>query len=243
MFPISDDDPRGRGLPIVTFLLIAVNALVFLYELTLSQPGLEQLFQTWGVVPARILNAFSHPGAPGSLQAFLTLITSQFLHMGWLHILGNMLFLYIFGDDIEALLGAPLYLVFYLVCGIVAGLVQTFVLSQFTGDVNTAGIGASGAIAGVLGAYLVCYPNRRITVASPTQAGIARSAVPAVVMLGLWFVQQLLSGVAAISGADASNVGFWAHIGGFVAGVLLVLPFRNRAVSTYSGGVRSPYQQ
>jgi membrane associated rhomboid family serine protease len=230
MFPIGDDNPKGRGLPIITYILIGINVLIFLYELTLSPAALQNLFVQWGVVPARINAAIANPGAGDSMQAFFTLISSQFLHGGWLHIIGNMLFLYIFGDDLEELLGKVLYPLFYLFCGIVAGLVQTFVLTRFTGDANIPGIGASGAIAGVLGAYMLLYPNRRVTVAHMTQgAGITRSSVPAVVMLGLWFVQQLLAGVTALNGADTSGVGFWAHIGGFVAGALLILPFRSRA--------------
>lgn len=244
MFPIGDEDPKGRQLPLITWVIIAINVLVFLYELTLSPAGLNQLFEHWGTVPARITAAIAHPGAPDSIQALLTLITAQFLHAGWLHIGGNMLFLYVFGDDIEDLLGKVLYPLFYLFCGIVAGLVQTFVLVRFTGDANAPGIGASGAIAGILGAYIVLYPNRRVTVAQIGQGGIARGSVPALVMLGLWFVQQLLSGVTALNGADTSGVGFWAHIGGFIAGALLILPFRSRAQRLINPGgqAQSPAQ-
>jgi membrane associated rhomboid family serine protease len=243
MFPIGDEDPQGRSLPIITWLIIGINALVFLYELTLSPAALQNFFQRWGAVPANITAAVAHPGAPGSVHAFLTLITSQFIHAGWLHIIGNMLFLYVFGDDIEDLLGKVLYPLFYLFCGIVAGLVQTFVLTRFTGDANAPGIGASGAIAGILGAYIVLYPNRRVTVAQVAGGGIGRGSVPALVMLGLWFVQQLLAGVTALNGADTSGVGFWAHIGGFVAGALLILPFRNRARRIiYPGAANNPAQ-
>jgi membrane associated rhomboid family serine protease len=229
MFPIGDQDAPGRRFPIVTWLLIAINALVFIYELTFAPAALEQFFMDWGAVPNAIAHAFANPAASGSGHALLTLITSQFIHAGWLHIAGNMLFLYVFGDDIEDLLGSVLFVPFYLFCGIVAGLVQTFVLIKFGGDPNGPGIGASGAIAGVLGAYLVLYPTRRVTVLMPGQGGVGRQGVPALYMLGLWFVQQLLSGVTALTGAATSNVGFWAHIGGFVAGALLILPFRSRA--------------
>jgi membrane associated rhomboid family serine protease len=244
MFPIGDEDPQGRQLPIITWVIIAINVLVFLYELTLSPAGLNQFFEQWGTVPAKVTAAIAHPGAPGSLQALFTLISAQFIHAGWLHIAGNMLFLYVFGDDIEDLLGKVLYPLFYLFCGIVAGLVQTFVLVHFNADPNAPGIGASGAIAGILGAYIVLYPNRRVTVAQVGQGGVGRGSVPALVMLGLWFVQQLLSGVTALQGADTSGVGFWAHIGGFVAGALLILPFRSRARRLiYPGGQsQSPAQ-
>jgi membrane associated rhomboid family serine protease len=239
MFPVSDNDPAGRRIPIANYLLIGINALVFIYQLTLGQAGLEAFFQQWGATPSAINAAFAHPGAPGSLHAFLTLITSQFIHAGWMHILGNMLFLYIFGDDIENLLGSVLYPIFYLVCGIVAGLVQTFVLTTFTGDVNTVGIGASGAIAGVMGAYLLLNPTRRINVLAPTGGSMVQTSIPAFTMLGFWFLQQLLSGVGALSGG-ASNVGFWAHIGGFIAGILLILPFRGRATTAGTTNPRAP---
>jgi len=244
MFPIGDQDAPGRRFPIMTWLLIALNALVFVYELTLSPGALQQFFQTWGAVPGAIAAAFAHPNAPGSVHAFLTLISSQFIHEGWLHIIGNMLFLYVFGDDIEDVLGSILFPIFYLVCGIVAGLTQTFVLAKLLGDTATAGIGASGAIAGVLGAYLVLYPTRRVSVLALGAGGAGRGSVPALYMLGLWFIQQFLSGVTALSGANVGNVGFWAHIGGFIAGAILILPFRGRA-SNYSqegggGNVNSP---
>lgn len=246
MLPIGDNDSPNRRFPIVTWILIAVNVLVFLYELTLSTPQLEQLFQTWGAVPGHITNALGHPAAAGSLQALATLITSQFLHAGWLHIIGNMLFLYVFGDDIEDVLGAPLYLLFYLFCGIVAGLAQTFILSKMLGAENEPGIGASGAIAGVLGAYIVLYPSRRITVLTPVggSGGMAPGGIPAIVMLGVWFLEQFFAGITALTpGAAQSNIGFWAHIGGFIAGLILILPFKNRARPTTNniGSGRSIY--
>jgi len=221
----------------MTWLLIAINVIVFIYELTLSPAGLEQFFNNWGAVPGSIAAAIAHPAARGSLHALLTLITSQFLHAGWVHIGGNMLFLYIFGDDIEDILGTPLFLIFYLVCGIVAGLTQTYVLNGVLGDPNTAGIGASGAIAGVLGAYILLYPTRRISVLAPNSlGGQSATTVPAYVMLGIWFIQQFVSGVTALSGAPTGNVGFWAHIGGFIAGAILILPFRGRAQNYISSG-------
>src|SRR5258708_5040432 len=239
MLPVGDNDTPGRRFPIVTWLLIAVNALVFVYELTLSPAALDQLFQTWGAVPGPIAHAIANPAAAGSVHALLTLITSQFLHAGWVHIGGNMLFLYIFGDDIEDVLGAPIYLVFYLVCGIIAGLTQTYVLNGLLHSPNDAGIGASGAIAGVLGAYLVLYPSRRINVLAPSSAaGAGATSVPAFTMLGLWFVQQFISGATALTGAPTSNVGFFAHIGGFIAGAVLILPWRAGAVPKYQGSRR-----
>jgi membrane associated rhomboid family serine protease len=237
MFPVGDNDAPGGRIPVITWLLIAVNALVFFYEMSLPPNALQQFITTWGVVPRDITRALSNPAAPRAMQELSTLITSQFLHGGWMHLIGNMLFLYIFGNNIEDLLGSILYLVFYIVCGIVAGLVQTFVLSQFTGDASVPGIGASGAIAGVLGAYLLAFPRKTVTVLMPTgRGGAVPTAVSAFVMLGFWFLQQLLSGVVGLMpGAEASNVGFWAHIGGFVAGALFILPFRGRANTIESG--------
>ncbi len=228
MIPISDSDqPRGGRIPIVTLALIAANVLVFLYELSLRQAALNQFFLNWGAVPRLISNALAHPAATNSPHALLTLITSQFIHGGWMHIIGNMLFLWIFGDNIEELLGGASYLLFYLFCGVVAGLTQTFVLAHMFGAENVPGIGASGAIAGVLGAYMVLYPTRRVRVLAPI-GGLVPIAVPAYVLLGLWFLEQFFSGVASLSpGASAqSNIGFWAHIGGFIAGVILILLIR-----------------
>lgn len=237
MLPIGDNDSPNRRFPVMTWLLIAINAIVFVYELTLSPAGLEAFFNNWGAVPGAISAAIAHPAAAGSVHALLTLITSQFLHAGWVHIGGNMLFLYVFGDDIEDILGSPLFLIFYLVCGIIAGLTQTYVLNGLMGDPNTAGIGASGAIAGVLGAYILLYPTRRISVLAPNSlGGQGQASVPAYVMLGIWFIQQFVSGITALSGAPTGNVGFWAHIGGFIAGAILILPFRGRAQNYVDSG-------
>jgi membrane associated rhomboid family serine protease len=235
MIPVSDNDLPGRRFPIANLLLIAVNVLVFLYEITLPEAQLNRFIMNWGVVPRDVIGAFSNLGAPNSIHALLTLITSQFLHGGWAHILGNMVFLYIFGDDIEDTLGSVLYVVFYLVCGIVAGLAQTFVLSRFTDSLDIPSIGASGAIAGVLGAYLILYPTRRVTVMTGGGGAAIPASVPALIMIGLWFVEQLFAGVAALSPQAASGIGYWAHIGGFIAGLILILPFRGRARQAPSG--------
>src|SRR5260221_6250102 len=144
MIPISDNSGRPGRVPIVTWILIGLNVIVFIYELTLPVNALERFFLTWGAVPSLISRALTHPTTANSLHPLLTLITSQFLHGGWLHIIGHMLFLAVFGDDIEEFLGGSLYLVFYLFCGIVAGLTETFVLSSMFGAENQPGIGASG---------------------------------------------------------------------------------------------------
>jgi membrane associated rhomboid family serine protease len=233
MFPVGDNDTPGRGIPIITWALIAINVIVFLYEATLSEPALNQFFANWAMTPQNVQNALANPGAPGSMQALLTLITSQFLHGGWLHLIGNMLFLYVFGDDIEFILSAPLYLLFYLVCGIVAGLTQIFVVAGIAGgDPTIPNLGASGAVAGVLGAYIVLYPTRRVNVLAPAAGRLtAPVGVAAYMMLGLWFVQQFFYGIAALSPEAGAGVAYWAHIGGFICGALLILPFRGRAVA------------
>jgi membrane associated rhomboid family serine protease len=230
MIPIGDANPTRR-VPIMNWLLIGANVLVFLYELQLSDRALDRFVFQWGVVPAQLLAALAHPLAASSLHAFETLLTSQFIHGGWFHIIGNMLFLFVFGDNIEDVLGSWSYLVFYLICGIVAGLAQTFVLAPFLGGVDIPSIGASGAIAGVLGAYLILFPNARIRALVPLGIVLSTFQIPALLMIGFWFVQQFFLGIMSLNtvAAQAGGVGFWAHIGGFVAGIILILPFKGRA--------------
>ncbi len=223
MLPISDNDRPARRLPIANLILIVVNFLVFFYELTLSDTQLNNFMMNWGTVPSALLAAFSNPGAPGSAHAFLTLFTSQFIHAGWAHILGNMLYLYIFGDNVEDVLGSGLYVIFYLVCGIAAGLAQTLVVAQATSSLDVPSIGASGAIAGVLGAYIVLYPAKQITVLGPL-GGVG--TVSALIVIGLWFVEQLFTGVLTLTPDSGDNVAYWAHVGGFITGMVLILPFK-----------------
>ncbi len=223
MIPIGDS-PRSRTLPLVNWTLIALNILVFLFELSLPSRALDRFLLVWGAVPARIWGALLGQGDPFWL---LTLVTSQFLHGGWAHILGNMLYLWVFGDNVEDRMGHLRYLAFYLLCGVIAGLVQTLVL--FGSRVPL--IGASGAIAGVLGAYLVLFPGARVTVLAPYFFfGLGFFEVPAAVLLVMWFLLQFVNGLAAITTASPSvgGIGWWAHIGGFVAGWLLVRLFARR---------------
>ena len=233
MIPISDRNPT-RGLPIVNLLLISANVVVFLYELTLRSQLLNRFIFTWGVVPSDFFSAWSHP-AQTPLSVWTTLITSQFLHAGWAHILGNMIFLWVFGDNVEDVLGSFRYLVFYLACGVAAGIVQVLVV----GPSDVPSIGASGAIAGVLGAYLLLYPFTKVTILLPIFFFFWGIDLPALFVIGWWFVQQLFYGLGALSSAAASGIAFWAHIGGFVMGMILILPFlrrvrlRRRAVPFY----------
>ena len=222
MIPISDRNPTRR-FPVTNLTLIAVNSVVFLYELSLKSRQLDRLILTWGVVPNNVLFALTHP-AQAPLPIWVTLITSQFIHAGWLHIVGNMIFLWVFGDNVEDVLGSFSYLIFYLVSGVAAGIAQ--VLVGGPGDVPS--IGASGAIAGVLGAYLLLYPWARISILLPIFIIFWTIDLPAVLVIGWWFIQQAFYGVAALSTTAAGGVAFWAHVGGFITGAFLIVPFLGR---------------
>lgn len=217
MFPIGDEDVRGAGPPFVTWALIAINTLVFLYEASLSQQALQDFIFRWGVVPANITQGVG----------LATLLTSMFLHGGWVHLIGNMLFLWVFGDNIEAVTGHVLYLGFYLLGGLAASLAHIF----FNLGSEVPSVGASGAIAAVLGAYIVMFPRSqvRVLVFLGYRAGVTR--VTALVFLGIWAITQLFNGVASLGAptAQTGGVAFWAHIGGFVFGLLGGFLFRNRA--------------
>lgn len=225
MFPISDDNP-GKTTPYVTYALIALNVLVFLYEITLSQPQLERFFYQAAVIPAQLTATFDGaPGARAELPELTTLITSQFLHGGWMHIFGNMLFLWIFGNNVEDELGHSKFLVFYLTCGVLASLTQWF----FSPTSAIPSLGASGAIAGVMGAYVVRFPLVQIL----TIVSVFPLRVPAFVFLGIWFGQQALYSFASLQvrtniGMENGGIAYWAHAGGFVFGALIALLFGMR---------------
>jgi membrane associated rhomboid family serine protease len=211
VIPLRDVIP-SRTTPYVTIALIAVNALVYLYEMTLGDASLEEFIIYFGLVPA----AFS----------WVAVLTSMFLHGGLLHVGGNMLFLWIFGDNVEDRMGHGRFVVFYLLCGAAAALAQT----AMSPDSVVPMVGASGAVAGVMGAYFVLYPHSRIVTLIPLFVFFHVMEVPALVFLGLWFVLQFVSGVgsiaAATGGEPAGGIAFWAHVAGFVAGVSGVLVFR-----------------
>jgi membrane associated rhomboid family serine protease len=221
MFPISDNNPT-RITPYVTYVLIVVNILVFIFELSLTQPGLEQFFQLYAVVPKELSASFAGVPLNQSVPEPLTLITSQFLHGGFMHILGNMLFLWIFGNNIEDQLGHVKYVIFYLTCGALAALAQWI----FSTQSGIPSLGASGAIAGVLGAYILRFPNARVRTLLFLGPFITFPDIPAIFFLGIWFVQQALYGVASLNvpstiGMEEGGVAYWAHIGGFVFGAIL----------------------
>jgi membrane associated rhomboid family serine protease len=208
MFPVSDVIP-SRTTPVVTISLIALNAFAFLYELTLSDPELHMFVQSYGVVPAY----FSLPAV----------VTSMFLHGGWLHFLGNMLYLWIFGDNVEDRLGHGWFVLFYLGCGAAAALGQVA-----TSPVSLVPmVGASGAIAGVMGAYFVLFPHSRVLTAVFILFFMDLIEIPAIFFLGIWFLMQFFSGVGSL-GADAAQggVAFWAHIVGFAVGALAGVVWR-----------------
>jgi membrane associated rhomboid family serine protease len=221
MIPLRDDNPV-RATPVVVIGTIAVCVLVFLWQLTLSANAAQAAVYYLGLIPAVLFGSAELQGAP--VPAPLTVLTSMFLHGGLLHLGGNMLYLWIFGDNIEDRLGRGRYIVFYLVCGVAAALAQALP------DVSsrTPMIGASGAISGVLGAYLVLYPRANVLVALPLFVVFYTFRVPALVVLGVWFIGQLLSSFAQ---QGEGGVAFGAHIGGFIAGLVLIKLFlRERRV-------------
>jgi membrane associated rhomboid family serine protease len=216
MFPIGDDRVAGGRAAFVVVGLIALNVLAFLVEL--SQPSdaaLQSFIQAWGVVPREYMAARDLPPTI-PLPFWSTLITSMFLHGGWMHLFGNMLYLWIFGDNIEKVMGAGRFLVFYLVCGLAA----SFAHIAFGGGSTMPAVGASGAISGVLGAYLVLFPRNQVRVL--TRGGIM--SVPAIVVLGFWILIQMISGLGSLTATSETaggGVAYMAHIGGFVAGLVL----------------------
>lgn len=215
MFPLYDT-VRSRKFPFINLALIVVNALVFLYELQIGEPRLKGFIFEWGLIPSHFV---SNPSS-----SWIYIFSAMFLHGGWFHILSNMWVLFIFGDNVEASMGGFRYLLFYLLSGIAAGLLQTYILPS--SDVPM--IGASGAIAGVLGAYLVLYPRARVASIVPIFFIFTIIEIPAFVFLLFWFVSQLYSGLFAIQGGGASGIAWWAHVGGFIFGIVMVSLFKRR---------------
>ncbi|HEY9824429.1 MAG TPA: rhomboid family intramembrane serine protease [Stenomitos sp.] len=220
MVPLRDDNPTSI-VPVVTYAIIVLNVLAFLYELSLG-PSLEAFLRIWAIVPHDLTVYFS--GQPTGLPfpPWITLFTSQFLHGGFLHIAGNMLFLWIFGNNVEDQLGHTRFLVFYLGCGALAGLAQWF----FSAYSVIPSLGASGAIAGVMGAYILRFPRAEILTLIPLGFFFWTIRVPAFFFLGFWFLQQAFYGVASLGvptnvGMQSGGVAYWAHAGGFVFGAIL----------------------
>ena len=214
MLPIKDTI-RSRTFPIITWVLIVVNALIFIFETRLSRSGLDAFIETFGLVPAFV--DFANP------VTWYPFVTHMFLHGGWFHLLSNMWILFIFGDNVEDRLGSGRFLAFYLLGGIGAGLLQSFI----SPDPRIPSLGASGAIAAVLGAYILFFPHSRVITLIPLFFIPWFVEIPAVIYLGIWFVSQLFSGIASLGAAvgEWGGVAWWAHIGGFVLGLLLAKPF------------------
>lgn len=228
MFPLRDDVPTSIT-PYITYGLIGANIGIFLYQLTLNQQQLQEFFFSAAVVPCQlsgnIVSGCPIP-TPQQLPEWMTLISSQFLHGGFLHIAGNMLFLWIFGNNVEDRLGHVKFLIFYLTCGVLAALSQWF----FSPNSTIPSLGASGAIAGVMGAYILRYPQARVLTLVFLGFFVTTLQIPAVFFLGLWFVQQALYGVASLQvpsniGMESGGVAYWAHAGGFVFGAILAPMF------------------
>jgi membrane associated rhomboid family serine protease len=219
MFPIGDDDSDRRTFPAVTYALIALNVLFFFVELS----GGDAFIERWAFVPARFL---ANP-----IADLLTLLTAMFMHAGWVHLGGNMLYLWIFGDNVEDRFGHVKFIIFYVLCGLAA----TFAQLAFSLGSHVPNLGASGAIAGVLGAYILLFPQGRVKVLQGRQV----IQVPALIVIGLWIVLQLFSGIGSVASAagDTGGVAYMAHIGGFVAGFVLTFLFRGRR-GTQTRGLR-----
>jgi membrane associated rhomboid family serine protease len=219
MFPIGDDDSDRRTFPAVTYALIALNVLFFFVELS----GGDAFIERWAFVPARFL---ANP-----IADLLTLFTAMFMHAGWVHLGGNMLYLWIFGDNVEDRFGHVKFIIFYVLCGLAA----TFAQLAFSLGSHVPNLGASGAIAGVLGAYILLFPQGRVKVLQ----GRRVIQVPALIVIGLWIVLQLFSGIGSVASAagDTGGVAYMAHIGGFVAGFVLTFLFRGRR-GTQTRGLR-----
>jgi len=223
MIPLRDDNPR-YVFPVVTFFFIAVNVAVYIYQISLGEEARQFVYRL-GLIPWEVVHLKEYAGLPAGYQSgfpsVLTLITSQFLHGGLLHLAGNMLFLYIFGDNIESLMGHLRFFIFYLLCGVAAAL--AYVLSAPNTLIPL--VGASGAISGVLGAYFIKFPRARVDVLFILFIFIRILSVPAVLVLGIWFILQVLSHLAEKAGGG-SGIAWMAHIGGWIAGMLLIFLFQ-----------------
>jgi len=214
MIPLRDT-AKSRTIPFVNYALIAACGLVFFYELTLG-PHLDGLVRTYGVNPVRVATTLFH--GQFSLKATIPLFTSMFLHGGWMHLIGNMLYLYVFGDNVEDRLGHVGYLFFYLLAGTGAGLTQVY----FQQDSSIPLIGASGAIAGVLGAYFLLFPRARVLTVIPLFVFFPVVEVSAFFFLGFWFILQFLQGTMSSMAGVTGEVAWWAHAGGFLVGAVLL---------------------
>lgn len=213
MFPLYDENPT-RTTPYLTYGLIGVNILVFLHEVSLSSQELEQFFRMYAVIPQELTTNLA--------QEWTTLFTSQFLHGGWWHLISNMVFLWVFGNNVEDRMGHLKYLIFYLSCGALAALCQWFISMNS----SIPSLGASGAIAGVLGAYVIRFPQSRILTLAFLGFFVTTIRIPAIILIGIFVIQNVISGLASLQAAanmsvETGGVAYWAHIGGFAFGIIL----------------------
>ena len=239
LLPIGDDNRDRHITPFVNYILIAVNFLVFIFLQDYARD--EQFIYTYSTLPIEILTGDDFSGPKGfrnpltgeieyitlgqsDLPVYATLLTSMFMHGGWAHLLGNMLYLWICGDNLENDMGHLKYLFFYLLCGVLAGLSHVFSTYYFDQNLYIPSLGASGAISGVLGGYLMMHPSRRMHVW--ILLGIV--SLPAIIVVGLWFVFQIVNGMGVLGGQEGGGIAYAAHIGGFIAGFLLVRLFANK---------------
>ena len=234
MIPLKDMTPR-RSFPVVTLLLITVNVVVFLHQISLTPSAGDVFVRTYGLVPAKISLALAGRHYT-MVEALLPLVTCMFLHGGFLHIVGNLWFLWVFGANVEDRLGSLPYLLFYFAAGIGSGIAQTL----FSWGSRVPSIGASGAISGVLGAYIVFFPASRILTLVPLLIIWFTWRIPAMIFIGLWFAVQFLSGISSLGSQSVGGVAWWAHVGGFLIGVVVALMVRSasgpprRASALYS---------
>lgn len=228
MIPIRDDVP-SRTYPVVTIGLIVTNVIIFLMEISMGSSGLQRFAYDHGLIPVYV-TAFAQGVDVSAGQAFFPFLSSIFLHGGWLHLIGNMWFLWIFGDNVEDRLGHTRFLVFFIVCGVVGNLAHY----AFNSMSQVPAIGASGAVAGVLGVYLISYPGARILTLIPLFLLWPLIELPALVFVGFWFILQFLNGIgSAVISTATGGVAWWAHIGGFIAGILIFRLFRPRPKVSY----------
>jgi len=219
MIPLKDTTPR-RSFPFITVLLIVANFIVFFHQISLSPAAGDAFIRVYGLVPHRIQLALA--GRHYTLvQALVPFFTCMFLHGGWLHIIGNMWFLWIFGGNVEDRMGSASYLLFYVICGLGAGISQV----AFSWGSVIPSIGASGAIAGVLGAYIIYFPRSRILSLVPLLVIWFMARIPAWIFIGLWFVVEFLSGLGSLATATSAGIAWWAHVGGFLLGAILAKSF------------------
>lgn len=227
MIPLHDDNPTEL-FPFVTIAIIVSCVLAFLWQISLDPKAQQAVVYALGVIPATLIGGKSLPPELAVVPPVATVLSSMFLHGGWMHMLGNMLYLWIFGNNVEDAMGHGRFVIFYLLCGVAAALAQSFPDPTSTVPM----IGASGAIAGVLGAYLILHPRARVLVAIPIWVVIHTTRLPAIFVLGFWFVLQVISHL--LSTGEAGGVAWGAHVGGFVAGLLFIPVFKRKGVRLFS---------